>query len=199
VKTWHGATRVPWLWHGTQRKFIGYDDPRSIAEKAWYLQQWGLGGAMFWELSGDRNEALLGPLDTWLRQRPALAASTGTVSLAAPPSVALSLRGGASRAGRTYFVFAGLTGTVPGLPLPGGVLPLNYDVLVAASASGGPLFPGCFGVLDAQGNANAGIAFPVVPIPPFLLGWSVHASAWVLAPGFASGEPSNPVELRLVP
>jgi hypothetical protein len=163
------------------------------------VQQWGLGGAMFWELSGDRNEALLGPLDAWLRQRPALAASTGDVPMQAPPSVALSLRGGAPRAGRLYFVFAGLTGTYPGLPLPGGVLPLNYDLLVAASASGGPLFPGFFGVLDAQGSANAGIQFPAVTLPPFLLGWSVHASAWVLAPGGATGEPSNPVELRFVP
>ena len=32
-------------------------------------------------------------------------------------------------------------------------------------------------------------------LPPFLLGWSLHAAVWVFGPN-GSGEPTNPVELR---
>ncbi len=196
VKRWHATARTPWLWNAAQQKFIGYDDPRAIAEKAWHVQQRGLGGAMFWELSGDRDEALLGPLDQWLRQRPALRAPTTAVSVAAPQRVDLQVAGGALRAGRSYLLLAGLSGTWPGIALPGAVLPLNFDAIVEASAGGGPLFPGGAGVLDAQGAAAPAIDFPVLgALPPFLLGWSLHAAVWVFGPN-GSGEPTNPVELR---
>lgn len=199
LKSWHETARVPWLWHAGQRKFVGYDDPRSIAEKAFFLQQRQLGGAMFWELSGDRQGALLGTLDHWLRQRPRLAATTDRVSLQTPVRVDLSLRGGSARAGRTYLVFAGLSGTWPGLPLPGGPLPLNLDFLVQASSTmaNGPLFPGTLGHADAQGSAAAAIDFRATPLPAALLGFTVHAAAWWLTP--TGGEPSNPVEIRFVP
>jgi len=202
VKSWHPAARVPWLWNAAQQKFIGYDDPRSIAEKAWYLQQWGLGGAMFWEASGDRQAALLGTLDQWLRRRPQLVASAGEVSLQGPARIDLSLRGTPSRAGRFYLVLAGLSGTWPGVPLQGGLLPLNVDFLVQASAqlAGGPLFPGGFGVCDPQGAAAAAIDFSAAPVlPAAFLGLSVHACAWLFPVGAGNGEPSNPVEIRFVP
>jgi chitinase len=202
VKYWHATTRVPWLWNPSQHKFIGYDDPRSITEKAWYVQQWGLGGAMFWELSGDRNAALLGPLDTWLRQRTALHASAGSVSLQTPSRIDLSLQGTPSRAGRTYLVLASLSGTNPGLPLQGGLLPLNFDFLMQASAqlAGGALFPGGFGVLDAQGNASAALDFSAAPVLPVaFLGMSVHTCAWLFPASAGAGEPSNPIEVRFVP
>ena len=202
VKTWHPAARAPWLWNAAQQKFIGYDDPRSIAEKAWYVQQWALGGAMFWELSGDRNAALLGTLDVWLRQRAALRASADTVSLQAPTRVDLAVAGTPARAGRTYLTLCNLTGTFPGLPLQGSWLPLNYDFLVEASATspGSALFPGTFGTLDAQGRANPAIDFPQVPVlPPVLLGLSVHACTWLLPVGAGNGEPTNPIEIRFVP
>jgi chitinase len=202
VKTWHPQARAPWLWNAAQQKFIGYDDPRSIAEKAWHVNQWGLGGAMFWELSGDRNAALLGTLDLWLRQRASLRATVGTVSLAAPTRVDLAVRGTAARAGRGHLTLFGLTGTFPGLPLQGSWLPLNYDFLVEASAAtaGSALFPGTIGLLDAQGNAAAAIDFTQAPVlPPVLLGFSVHACTWLLAIGAGNGEPTNSVEIRFVP
>ena len=202
-KHWHPTTRVPWLWNATSRTFIGYDDPRSIAEKAAFVQQHGLGGAMFWELSGDRNTALLGPLDLWLRQRSALTTSADRVSLQNPTRIDLQVRGGTARAGRSYLLLASLSGTFPGLPLQGGTLPLNYDFLLQASAqlTGTTLFPNGFGQLDAQGTANAALAFPAAaPLPAALLGLSVHACTWLFpAAGAPNGEPSNPVEIRFVP
>lgn len=199
LKTFHPTTRVPWLWHPGQQKFIGYDDPRSIAEKAHFLQQRRLGGAMFWELSGDRQAALLGTLDLWLRQRSRLSAAADRVSLQAPVRVDLALRGGSARAGRTYVVLAGWSGTWPGLALPGGTLPLNFDFLVEASLSlaNGPLFPGSFGTADIHGDATAALDFRAAPLSPVFLGWTIHAAAWWFGPG--GGEPSNPVEIRFVP
>jgi chitinase len=38
--------------------FLSYDDTQSVGEKLSYLKSKNLGGAMFWELSGDvRNAA----------------------------------------------------------------------------------------------------------------------------------------------
>jgi chitinase len=39
--------------------FISYDNPKSIAAKCDYVNQNNLGGIMFWELSGDRDQDLL--------------------------------------------------------------------------------------------------------------------------------------------
>lgn len=202
-KTWHATARTPWLWNAAQRVFIGYDDPRSIAEKCWRLQQRGLGGAMFWELSGDRNATLLSTMQTWLRQRPALVASSTTVSLASPQRVDLALHGDTARAGSIYMVLGSLSGTDPGTAMPGGLLPLNVDFLTSATLSQArsALFPGTMGVLDAAGNAQAAFDFAVVPsLPASLLGMSVHAASWVcVGSSLAAGEASNPIELRFVP
>lgn len=46
-------TRVPWLYDPSTRIMISYDDPESLAIKAGYVADHGLGGVMFWELSGD--------------------------------------------------------------------------------------------------------------------------------------------------
>jgi hypothetical protein len=202
TKTWHPAARVPWLWSAQRQVFVGYDDPRSIAEKAWFVQQWGLGGAMAWELSGDRSAVLLGELDLWLRQRPALRSSRGTVSVAQPARVDLGVAGAAARAGRTYVVLASLSGPWPLVPLQGGQLPLQPDFLTQASVelTGGPMFPGGFGVLDGNGAAAAALDFTAVPaLPAALVGMSVHACAWLFPTAGGAGEASNPVEVRLVP
>lgn len=47
----HPEAQVPWLYNGTV--FISYDDPQAITMKANYIRANNLGGAMFWELSGD--------------------------------------------------------------------------------------------------------------------------------------------------
>ena len=59
VRHWDDRAKAPFLWNAKTRTFITYDDPRSIREKADYARAKGLGGMMFWELSQDRNDALL--------------------------------------------------------------------------------------------------------------------------------------------
>ncbi|MGH2617336.1 MAG: glycoside hydrolase family 18 protein [Thermomicrobiales bacterium] len=50
---------VPWLYDAESQTMLSYDDPESIARKTDYVNDQGLGGMMFWELSGDDKEASL--------------------------------------------------------------------------------------------------------------------------------------------
>jgi chitinase len=56
---WNDSSKVPFLYGPNITSglsggmFVSYDDPQSIGEKVRYLKDKGLGGAMFWELSGD--------------------------------------------------------------------------------------------------------------------------------------------------
>jgi chitinase len=54
---WDGQARVPWLFDGTT--FWSYEDPESLKHKTKYVRQNGLGGVMFWELSGDTSDGEL--------------------------------------------------------------------------------------------------------------------------------------------
>lgn len=63
TRQWHEDAAAPWLYDAASQTMISYDDPESIARKAAYIVDRGLGGAMVWELSGDTPEgALLGTL-----------------------------------------------------------------------------------------------------------------------------------------
>lgn len=53
VRYWNDAAKVPFLYNATTGAFISYDDPESMKHKTDYIKTKGLGGAMFWELSGD--------------------------------------------------------------------------------------------------------------------------------------------------
>lgn len=44
---------VPWLYSAEEGVMITYDDPESMGLKASYVNEHGLGGIMFWELSSD--------------------------------------------------------------------------------------------------------------------------------------------------
>ena len=68
VRYWDERARAPYLWNGTSKTFITYDDPQSIRAKADYVRDNRLGGMMFWELSQDRNDELLDVIVTSLRR-----------------------------------------------------------------------------------------------------------------------------------
>lgn len=53
-------SRVPWLFN--ESTFITYENEQSIAEKAQYIRNNGLGGIMIWEISQDPNNILLNSL-----------------------------------------------------------------------------------------------------------------------------------------
>lgn len=60
---WDEAAQVPYLWNPEEAIFISYENARSIALKMQYLQDKGLGGAMFWEYSDDHEGQLLDAID----------------------------------------------------------------------------------------------------------------------------------------
>lgn len=57
--TFDGSARAPFAYDPTTRKWISYDDARSIEEKGLYVAHNGFGGIMIWELSNDANNELL--------------------------------------------------------------------------------------------------------------------------------------------
>ena len=50
---------MPWLYDPESGTMLSYDDPESIGRKTDYVLAEGLGGIMFWELSGDDKESSL--------------------------------------------------------------------------------------------------------------------------------------------
>jgi chitinase len=59
TRYWHDEAGVPWLYSAKLQIMISYDDPESMRLKAGYVKENGLGGIMFWELSGDTDDYAL--------------------------------------------------------------------------------------------------------------------------------------------
>lgn len=60
VRYWDNVTQTPWLFNPTDKTFISYDDPHSIAIKVNYALCKGLGGVMVWSVDEDsQNQELL--------------------------------------------------------------------------------------------------------------------------------------------
>ena len=62
TRYWDSQAQVPYLYDPVRKLWISYDDPESMKVKADYIKAKGLGGAMAWELSGDRNQELIDTL-----------------------------------------------------------------------------------------------------------------------------------------
>ena len=56
---WHPEAQVPWLFDPATGAMLSYDDPESLADKAAYVRDQGLGGIMIWELSDDDDQSSL--------------------------------------------------------------------------------------------------------------------------------------------
>jgi chitinase len=53
IRYFHPKTKNAWLYDAAGQVFWTYDDPETLSWKAEYVEERGLGGVMFWELSGD--------------------------------------------------------------------------------------------------------------------------------------------------
>jgi len=91
-----------------------------------------------------------------------LNASPSSIPIATGGEQVLDLVAGAAHAGRLYFVLGSATGTVPGLPVDGLSLPLNFDVYFSLTLSlpNSSLFVATLGFLDGEGRAQARIHMP---------------------------------------
>lgn len=61
------TSKVPYLFNPTSQIMISYDDAQSVASKAQFIIDQDLGGAMFWEFSGDKHSVLLDSLHTTIK------------------------------------------------------------------------------------------------------------------------------------
>ena len=165
-------------------------------ERFWKEMQWSIGGQWYgggccmmdlagsggqqefmnWILFGDpslRIHGVAGPQT--------LTCDTSKVPLTTPVTATFTIEAGPDYQGENYFLLAGVTGTQPGTPLPGGlVMPLNFDIftyMVLAFANT-PMFKDFYGVLDAQGMANPVFdTTGLTPLDPRFLGTHIFFCA----------------------
>jgi hypothetical protein len=142
----------------------------------------------------------------WLWARlagwPGMTALTGSARLLSAKTggtVRLDLDAGTTRAAKTYVLTGSLSGTSPGLPLPGGqvTLPLNPDIFtyVIIGLANTPNFKDFVGVLDNQGKATASLTLGVMPTE--IAGFSLHLAYTTAEMPFTFV--SNPVSVKFVP
>ena len=56
---WDKKAKAPYLFNAADKKFISYDNERSVKYKCKYVKKHDLGGVMFWEYSSDPKTYLL--------------------------------------------------------------------------------------------------------------------------------------------
>jgi chitinase len=66
TRYWDDIAKVPYLYSPSQHQghFISYEDEESLTFKLDYILEEKLGGVMFWEVTGDRNDSLLDVINT---------------------------------------------------------------------------------------------------------------------------------------
>jgi hypothetical protein len=112
--------------------------------------------------------------------------------------VDLFLTAGLGHALRSYVIAGSLSGTSPGIPLPGGsaTLPLAWDPFTSLVLDqvNTPTFSLFAGSLDAHGNATAQLNLPA--LDPALVGTRIYFAYALSAPfDYAS----NPVIIEIAP
>lgn len=154
-------------------------------------------GAPYFGLQGD----FAGQVTLYQGLGPLLAASTSTVSLLSGGTVQLQVTAGSRMANKAYFLLGTGSGTTPGTPFGGSVIPLNFDpyFVLTASAQAG-LLSGGLGLIDGSSRATAQFIVPPNTNPAFLGVTLHHACLLFDLPGTtALVGVSHPIALTAVP
>lgn len=64
---WDRKAKAPYLFQKEEKKFISYENERSVKEKCRYVKKYKLGGVMFWEYFSDPKGYLLTVINRKLR------------------------------------------------------------------------------------------------------------------------------------
>jgi len=141
------------------------------------------------------------PLGTFTFTRiydPSLATNTDTISANSGGSVNFKLDAGAANGQRNYLLLGSITGTNPGILLPGGAstLCLEWDVFTNAVTVllNTSVFQNFFGSLDSLGQGKAQLNLG--PLDPALVGANLYFAYCLNAPFDFS---SNPREIEIIP
>jgi|GEM_PF-3527914 len=128
---------------------------------------------------------------------PLLSANPETISASTGGTVSFILEAGTAQAGRDYLLLGSMSGTQPGLPLPGGLvtLPLNRDAFTdyILGRLNTPVFMNFLGTLNGAGNSTAQLNS--WPKPGFVGSTMHYAYALRLPWDFVS----NAVAIEIVP
>ncbi len=130
-----------------------------------------------------------------------LSGKVSSISLSSGGSQILDVQAGLANAGRTYLVAGSLSGTSPGMPLPGGfTLPLHYDAYTAFTlfTPNNPVLSNSLGILGVNGGNQATFTLPA-GVDPSLAGITVTHAFLVLDSGSHVKLVSNPLAVQLVP
>ena len=106
---------------------------------------------------------------------------------------------GVSNAGNLYVLATTTTGTSPGLPVFGQLVPLNQSTILDYSIqnANGAVFKNTLSFLDGNGTAAARIELPV--ISPSFVGTVAHTAGIVIDPAtFVGTDTVGPVSLAIV-
>ena len=147
------------------------------------------------ELGGtDQRLQILGHVPMPLRS------SFHTISLTAGGAQTFELEAGALHGNELYLLLGSATGIFPGLPIGGGILPLNLDGYFSYTLGnpGLPPLSGSFGLLDGAGAGSAAFTLPPAT-SPVLAGATLNHAFVTLDPlDLTAGTISNPVPVLLV-
>ncbi|MEM7309102.1 MAG: zinc metalloprotease [Planctomycetota bacterium] len=130
----------------------------------------------------------------------ALSGDVVSLSVGSGGSLALALDAGAAQAGARYLLLGSISGTSPGVPVGGFVLPLNQDAYftLTANSPNQPPLAGSLAFLDGAGKSSASFTLPAGL--GALLGLTVHHAYLAGDATFASIQMvSNAVAVQLVP
>lgn len=112
----------------------------------------------------------------------------------------LNLDAGAANGGRNYMILGSVSGTAPGIPLPGGqvTLPLNWDLFTSVMIGlvNTPLFKDFTGTLDGNGEAAAQFNTMIVAPLPSMMGLAMSFAYALNGPW---NYVSNGVNIEFVP
>lgn len=140
----------------------------------------------------------------WIFETRALLHGAATVSVSSGGSRPLHLRAGPPFGGQLFVMLGSASGIAPGTTDPGSglVVPLEFDpyLLALVTGAGAGIVGPFFGVLDADGGAEASFGLPA-GTSPALAGTVLHHAFLtidLLGSGLASSA-SNPARVELVP
>ncbi|WP_300433844.1 glycosyl hydrolase family 18 protein [Christiangramia sp.] len=68
VYFWDSIAQSPYIYNAEKKLFATYDDSGSVSKKTKYALDKGLGGIMFWRLSGDKPDGLLDVIDNEIKK-----------------------------------------------------------------------------------------------------------------------------------
>ncbi len=111
----------------------------------------------------------------------ALVSEAEDIRTSSGANIELELAAGSDQGGNFYLLLGSLSGTAPGVPVGGVLLPLVPDAYTnfSLSSAGSALFQNTIGFLDACGRANATLAYPS-GLPSGLVGLAAHHAYFVV-------------------